>query len=384
MLRIVPRHLKGCGESSEANPCPPKQHPKCPLWIKGYLNGKLIRRSLDTTNWQIAAQRLIQIETAGSVKPLLTPPTVAIAVARFLSAARDRELRKATLKKFGVLLAREPKPGVTSDSFSPSLIMYARTKGLRSLADFSSDVVVEFRQTWRDRGLSKTKKSERLKSFFRYAHESGWIENNPARNLKPPKVDDPGVVGFSDEEMTKIMEACMDDRLKTFLLVMRFSGLAIGDAVQILPDRIEGEHLILRRAKTGKPVKVLLPDVLLARLRSLSLLCGGYYFWNRQSEDSDVQTATGNLRRSLRRVFRAAGVATGHPHQFRHTFVRAHLERDVTLETIADLLGNSVKIVEKHYSTWVPSRQRKLDEAVKRTWDSAELATYCDSKAKFT
>jgi integrase len=160
--------------------------------------------------------------------------------------------------------------------------------------------------------------------------------------------------------------------------------LAIGDAVQLTPDRMDGQHLVLRRAKTGKPVKVLLPDLLLARFANLPLLCGGYYFWNRQSENSDVQTATGNMRRSLRRVFKAADVPTAHPHQFRHTFVRAHLEHDVTLETIADLLGNSVKIVEKHYANWVPSRQRKLDEAVKKAWDGTELVGYFASNAKLT
>lgn len=160
------------------------------------------------------------------------------------------------------------------------------------------------------------------------------------------------------------------------MLVMRFSGLAIGDAVQVKPDRLDGEHLTLRRTKTGKAVRVLLPPVLCSRLHALSLLEGGNYFWNRKGGDSDVQTATGNMRRSLRRVFRAAGVPTAHPHQFRHLFVREHLERDVSIETIADLLGNSVKIIEKHYANWVPSRQRKLDEAVQRTWNTRELDRY--------
>ena len=119
-----------------------------------------------------------------------------------------------------------------------------------------------------------------------------------------------------------------------------------------------------------------MPDAVLARLEALTLIGGGYYFWNRQTGESDVQTATGNMRRSLRRIFKAAGVPNAHPHQFRHFFVKEHLEHDVTLETIAELLGNSIKIIEKHYANWVPSRQRKLDEAVIRAWDSTELGRY--------
>ncbi len=152
------------------------------------------------------------------------------------------------------------------------------------------------------------------------------------------------------------MDSCQDERLKTFMLVMRFSGLAIGDAVQLRPDRLDGEHLTLRRTKTGRAVRVLLPAAICDRLHRLSLVEGGYYFWNRKGGDSDVQTATGNMRRSLRRVFRVAGLPHAHPHQFRHLFVREHLESDVSIETIADLLGNSVKIIEKHYSNSLLSK----------------------------
>lgn len=71
MLRIIPRHVEGCGESSEAKPCPPRQHLRCPLWVKGTLNGKLVRRSLQTTNWQVAAQRVGGTGTLGTPDGLL-------------------------------------------------------------------------------------------------------------------------------------------------------------------------------------------------------------------------------------------------------------------------------------------------------------------------
>jgi integrase len=377
MLRVVPRHLRGCGESSESKLCPRKQSRKFPLWVKRHLNGKLIRRSLGTANWQRAAQRVAEIEAAGTVAAIRTPISVAEAAEKFLKEAECRELRPSTLRKFRVLLTRESQSGETADRFSPSLVIYATAKGIGSLGDFTPDHVMEFRQCWKDGGLSKLKKSERLKTFFRYAQESGWIPNNPARGIKPPKVNPPGVVAFTAEELHRIMEACRDERLKTFMLVMRFTGLAIADAVQLTPDRIQGQHLTLRRTKTNKAVQILLPGPIASRLRSLQLLSGGYYFWNRKVGDSDVQTATGNMRRSLRRVFKAADVPSAHPHQFRHLFVREHLERDVSLETIADLLGNTISIIEKHYANWVPSRQRKLDEAVQRTWDEKELDRYC-------
>ncbi len=160
MLRIVPRHLKDCGEDSE--PCPSKQRRKCPLWVKGHLNGKLVRRSLETANWQIAAQRVAEIEATGSTAPARAPITVAEATARFLSEAEGRELRDSTLKKFKVLLTREPNPGERHRQVSPSLLMFARSRSLEFLKDFTPDDTSDFRQQWKDVGLSSTIVSIRM------------------------------------------------------------------------------------------------------------------------------------------------------------------------------------------------------------------------------
>jgi hypothetical protein len=42
------------------------------------------------------------------------------------------------------------------------------------------------------------------------------------------------------------------------------------------------------------------------------------------------------------------------------------LAKGVSLEHVATLLGNSVKIVQKHCAPWETKRQEALDEAVSR------------------
>jgi site-specific recombinase XerD len=48
------------------------------------------------------------------------------------------------------------------------------------------------------------------------------------------------------------------------------------------------------------------------------------------------------------------------PHLFRHTFARILLQRGVSVHDVADLLGNSERIVAKHYAAWIPERQTRL------------------------
>jgi hypothetical protein len=45
------------------------------------------------------------------------------------------------------------------------------------------------------------------------------------------------------------------------------------------------------------------------------------------------------------------------------------LSKGVPVSEVAAILGNSPAIVEKHYSQRIQSRQDRLNEAVKATWD---------------
>jgi site-specific recombinase XerD len=66
-------------------------------------------------------------------------------------------------------------------------------------------------------------------------------------------------------------------------------------------------------------------------------------------------------------LFALAGVK-GNPHMFRHTLVTELLTKEVSLETVAAILGNTPAIVQEHYSHFVKSWQMKLEEDVRRVW----------------
>ncbi len=99
---------------------------------------------------------------------------------------------------------------------------------------------------------------------------------------------------------------------------------------------------------------------------------GQYIFW---TGESNPKSCVGDWQRSLRRVFRLAGVPGGHAHRFRDTFAVELLLAGVPLERVSVLLGHqSVKVTEKHYTPWVRARQEQLEADVRRTWDTDLLA----------
>jgi integrase len=142
--------------------------------------------------------------------------------------------------------------------------------------------------------------------------------------------------------------------------------------MKLTPADLNENKLFLYMQKTRVPVYVPLPQHLMAELKALPLT-GGYFFWSREG-NSQLETATGNARRSFRKICKEAKVKNGHPHRFRDTFAVNLLLQGVALETVSILLGHtSIKITQKHYSPWVKSRQQKLESEIERTWPNPKL-----------
>ena len=71
------------------------------------------------------------------------------------------------------------------------------------------------------------------------------------------------------------------------------------------------------------------------------------------------------MQRTLYRLFKLAGIK-GQAHQFRDSFAVELLQEGVSLENVATLLGNTVKIAEKHYAPWIKSRQDALTAEIEK------------------
>jgi hypothetical protein len=68
--------------------------------------------------------------------------------------------------------------------------------------------VREFRNSWTTSSpCTAGKHIERLKRFFSWCVENGWLEQSPAKPLKSPKVGETDVIPFSEEEIKTILKA---------------------------------------------------------------------------------------------------------------------------------------------------------------------------------
>jgi site-specific recombinase XerD len=367
MLTIYRRHRKGCKHRARGRK---HRHCQCPIWVDGFLSGKEIRESLKVRDWQRAQEIVREWEAEDRRAARPERKRMADTWKEFLADIEARRLHASTIRKY-TLLKRQMEE-------------YGRLHGMHFLDEFDLPSVSHFRSGWQDGPRSSAKKLERLRAFFRFAQKRKWVPENPASDLKAPKITLCPTMPFTREEMIRIL-AAIDKykeefpgrgsenarRIRALVLLLRYSGMRIGDAVSLKTDRIEGNKLFLYTQKTGVPVNTVLPDFVLKTLDTTPKLMEKCFFWDGAL---NLETIVGSWRKRLAKLFELANVERAHPHRFRDTFAVELLLAGVPIERVSILLGHqSVRITEKHYAPWVRSRQEQLEADLAKAWSRDPL-----------
>ena len=90
------------------------------------------------------------------------------------------------------------------------------------------------------------------------------------------------------------------------------------------------------------------------------------WFW---TGNGKLQKAVADWQGRLQKLSVLAGVPEIWAHRFRDTMAVQLLFAGVPIERVAILLGRtSVRVTEKHYSSWIRELQEQAEAEVRRTW----------------
>jgi integrase/recombinase XerD len=381
MLTIYRRHQKDCEHQSDGRKY---RRCRCPIWLDGTLGEGRMLKSLGTRDWTRALEISRQWELDGR-EALMNdaepgPITVAIATEEFVADAKARELNERTIYKYKLLFKH--------------LSAFCDAEGVRNLRQLDVRLLRKFRTTWKDRNLAALKKLERLRAFYRFAVSSKWVESDLAKELKKPLTEERQTLPYSHDEIFRILIAAetriaecqapaRDNarRLKALILLLRYSGLRIGDAVQCDTTRLEGGLLRLYTQKTGTHIHLPLPEFVVRALHACPRMNERYWFWTGIGK---LSTAVGDWQGRLLDLAEDAKIQRLHAHRFRDTFAVSLLLEGVPIERVSILLGHSsIKVTEKHYAPWIRERQEQAEADVRRTWTRDPVALM-ESKADLT
>lgn len=267
------------------------------------------------------------------------------------------------------------------------------------IADLTPVLVESFRNTWSfDSDLTDHGTFGDLKRFFNYCHGKRWIESHPMAGIKAPKVKRGSrTTAFSDAQYDAILAVIKnrlpsDDahRLLAFVELMRWGGLALGDAVHFKLSSMDDKgHVVYTRRKTGRTARPRLVPHVVNLLKTAIAIDDDP---NRPFYDKnlDPETNANYWSAELKDVFKAAGIETvktdirdrePHSHMLRDTFAVGQLREQyeqgqVNHKAIADALGDTVAIFLKHYAPMIEELEQAHRDAQDRIVDAqaAKLA----------
>lgn len=293
--------------------------------------------------------------------------TIEQAAQLFVTSKRNEGVSADVIKKYERELGRLQAFLERRSKFFPS--------------EIESDDLTEFLSNWKDlypSSVTRNRVLTRLRAFLRYCYQRKWTERiPPTDSIKAEKVP---TLPFTPTEYSKLLETVPKafppekaKKIHALVQLMRWSGLAIRDAVTLERDEIVLDtkkklyRIVTKRTKTGTDVSVPIPNDVAEDV--LGVLNGNprYVFWS--TGNGTERTITTNWSDELRKLFRAAEITKGHPHRLRDTFAVALLQEGVPIEEVSRALGHeSIKTTERSYSPWVKVRQDRLDGLVAATW----------------
>jgi len=197
-----------------------------------------------------------------------------------------------------------------------------------------------------------------LRAFFNWLVVEGLAENNPAKDLKPPKVTRKVVSTLSDEEIRAILNTFStspsDARNQALFMILLDTGLRIGELINLKMDDVHMNEGYLKVLGKGKKERIV--PIGNNAQRALQR----YLFRFRPKPTNPVtdnvflsvssKTLTENsMKLMFTRLAKRSGVCRLHAHLCRHTFATRFLINGGDVFTLQQILGHSTLEMVSRY-----------------------------------
>ncbi len=197
-----------------------------------------------------------------------------------------------------------------------------------------------------------------LRAFFNWLVVEGLAQNNPAKDLKPPKVTRKVVSTLSDEEIGAILNTFSispsDTRNRTLFMLLIDTGLRISELVNLKMDDVHMDEGYLKVMGKGKKERIvpignnaqraLQRYLFRFRPKPINPVVQNVFL----SQSSNPLTEN-SMKLMFTRLAKRSGVYRLHAHLCRHTFATRFLINGGDVFTLQQILGHSTLTMVSHY-----------------------------------
>jgi len=390
-ITVFTRHSATCPKRSD----PQWKKCKCRKSLYIYEHGVKTVKSAKTRDWA-EAEKEAQEETVKR-----HPVTIELRKIAEKEAAKEAA---AALKSIPLkdalgqwIRGMKTQRGRTVNTYQTSVnrfLRWAAANKIVNVEDVTGLKLDKWRSEWSPKAADKESRLAlntqaalltRIKAFFRWAIAMRMIDHNPTLALKAITTDESRTLPLTPAQFEEVLAATYKydaghkqegarngQHLRAIFLVQRWTGLRLGDTIQLAKSALQGNRIRLTTEKRATDIECILPDHVVAALTSLPLRKGehpDYYFWSRSCSANSLSKSWEKRIHSLNKYLSLTdehGEKIGFTsHMLRDTYAVEMLLAGVPLEKVSRLLSHkSIATTEKYYAKWVKSRLRQLEDEV--------------------
>ena len=231
---------------------------------------------------------------------------------------------------------------------------WASKIGYCLLADITPITITEQKNTMTQSAATMDKYIKNLSHVFSVAvNDWGWLEENPVKKVKSPKLPRGRVRFLDDEERQRLLTACQassNKQLYLCVILALSSGMRQGELMGLKWQDVNLKEgfIILHETKNGERRRVPLSGLALsllqehAKVRRLdtALLFPGTIHANKPID----------LRKPFETALKAAEISNFHWHDLRHCTASYLAMNGASLAEIAEVLGHKTLAMVKRYA----------------------------------
>lgn len=241
------------------------------------------------------------------------------------------------------------------------------TMALVTIGDVTTEHIDEFKKSLKELRYtpkSISRKINSIKTFFRFLKRHNHVEVNPAESVAHPKYEQNAPRILSRLEYRALRDACKGDvRIAAIVELLLQTGIRISELASLQLSDLDLEHQVMKvhdeESKTERTVplnnaaKKALEEYLKVRPKDTKQQT---VFLTKTCRPFLVR----NIRASIDRYFRIAGISNAKVNDLRHTFIVEQLKAGTPLTFVSRLVGHKrVTTTEKYLQLIQQPEQQK-------------------------
>ncbi len=253
----------------------------------------------------------------------------------------------SALEKFLSHLKLQKRSSATSIAYSSDLTQLRDHLGDRRITQ-ATTVATEHLQAYIESLGTKSytpksisRKINSFKTFFKFLHANGHTPNNPALPLIHPKIETKAPRILTPSEYKSVRDSVrLDIRISAIVEILLQTGMRISELANLHLEDLKKNELVIRPQENNPQRTITLNKSTLAAIQNyLSLR-------PKVNDPHMFVTKTGhpllirNIRTSVDRYFRKAGLKGVKVNDLRHTFIAHQLKNGVHPETVHKHVGH--------------------------------------------